>query len=255
MGHKSGEVTSEDGSDILHRSNHRRLITRIGNVEPREIGGPTAYANMHVYGTKRDGQYVHVYAATGRLAAVVFELDTDHECWWYHSFSVSNEQAACELLRGGDINDRSLAVKRNTLHTKVNPERDMGLVADLGAAAVFVISAADIGQTALPHIQFAGTTKAAGPPPIRSRLFVPEGNGMPVAVATTHLRDDTTSMMAFRVPSMDAADMLLRRGDVAPGESCPPLPEFIDFSMFRSEPSSEAFIGRLLARSLCDFDE
>jgi hypothetical protein len=188
------------------------------------------------------------------MVAVSFGPESDFKCWRYAAYSVTDEKAALSLLDGKHPEHVESSTKRNSMHVRLGGRTDMGLIADLGAAAAFVHTQADIGESNLPAMSYVGSAKTqSGQNQVRARLFAPRGDGPAVALATTHLREDTTSMVAFRASNTDALTTLLSRGDMTPGGDCHSLPEFIDLSMYRAEQSSEAFIGQLLARSLCQF--
>lgn len=242
------------GSD-LHHGNHRKLLTHIASAKRREPGSPTAFDKVEFFdGAKGGSKNLHLYIAAASMVAVSFGPESDFTCWNYAAFEVPDEQTAVSLLGGKDPGNVSGCTKRNAIHTRLDSRTDMGLVADFGAAAAFVAAQVDIGASSLPAMSYVGSAKAQnGENQIRARLFAPAQEGSTVAVATTHLREDTTSMVAFHASNTDALAVQIGRGDMTPGGECHSLPEFIDLSMFRAEQSAEAVIGQLLARSLCEF--
>jgi hypothetical protein len=239
---------------VIHHTGHRDLLTQIANVTPREANSPTVFENVRLEDRASSGRYLHIYYAAGQLVAVSFGPTGDYQCWNYGAYSVAGKEEAQHLLAGGGLDGSKGCTKRNSIHTKLNPRIDMGRVADLGAAAAFVGMGVDIGQADLPSVSFVGVANAENSQyPVRARLFAPAGNGSPVVTAATHLREDTTSMLTFRGSNTDAVASSLKLPTMLPGECCPPLPEFMDLSMFRAEQSAEAYIGQLMARSLCEF--
>lgn len=239
-----------------HNGNHNQLLVQVASAKSRKPGSPTAFGKVELFGSAHKGENLHLYIASASMVAVSFGPEQDYRCWRYASYSVSDEQTAVSLLGGKHPGHVEACTKRNTIHARLPYRVDMGLVADLGAAAAFVGMRADIGEPNLPAMTYAGSARAQNGEerPIRARLFAPaRGSDSPIAVATTHLREDTTSMLAFEGSNMDAIAASLNRGDMNPGGECHSLPEFVDLSMFRAEQSAEAYIGQLMARSLCQF--
>lgn len=238
-----------------HNGNHNGLLVSVTGAKPRETGTPTDFGKVEFFDKANGGSYLHLYIATASMVAVSFGPEQDFRCWNYAAFSVPDEHAAVSLLSGKGPEQVSGCTKRNSIHARLSARADMGRIADLGAAAAFVATQIDIGEPNLPAVSYVGSSRAQnGEHQIRARLFAPVA-GSPIAVATTHLREDTTSMLAFEGSNTDAIATSLNQGTMVPGGSCHALPEFIDISMFRAEQSAEAYIGQLLARSMCQYAE
>ena len=243
-------------NEVRHHSGHRGLITELPSAESREPGSMTAFSNVWLHDKTTRARYLSLYIATANLVAVTYDPESDYKCWNYTAYSVPDQETGKLLLQGTSPESISACTRRNAMHVRLRANINAGLVADIGAAAAFVSANVDIGTSNLPAVSFAASTKADnGTNRIRARLFSPVEGGSVVATATTHLREDTTSMVAFKTAGVDAAATILHHNNMTPGDACHPLPDFLDLSMFRAEQSSETFIGQLLAQSLFEFTE
>ena len=209
-------------------------------------GEETHFANVRLVGHPGYGNVYKVASVSGGVATKMYREDDCLQCLSLE-LSAKGVEAA---VSGKDPEDLPGSQRNNFIHTPYTEnERLRESIMDVGAAIVFIANGHSIGEmSGLAQVTEESDSLVSPDRDISARLFRRTGGVDALAlVAYTHLRPDTATFIACKVPSMLDAESLLRV--LRPGENLPHTSDYVDMSMFRTAESEERFVGQLLASS------